>query len=158
MGRGAAHLCGRAGHDPVGLGKERERAGRLQLRAELLGKQDYSQEFDLPAGDVWRQYTLAVPQAEGVSEALLHIKAVQGTLLVDDARFGLPEAAEEGEDKTPGTVVTGQPGANAVQNPGFEQDGNGWGIVNGASVVTDPGKNAQRRKVCGDHRGGGAVE
>lgn len=136
--------------------KSESGAGRLQLRAELLGKQDYSQEFDLPAGDVWRQYTLAVPQAEGVSEALLHIKAVQGTLLVDDARFGLPEAAEEGEDKTPGTVVTGQPGANAVQNPGFEQDGDGWGIVNGASVVTDPGKTHSGAK-CVEITGAAAL-
>lgn len=126
--------------------------GKLELRAELKeGKGDISQEFTVPAGEDWKEYTLAVPQADGVTEALFHLKAVQGTVLVDDARFGLPRGTgpAPGADKTPGTVVTGQTGGNAVQNPGFENGKDSWGLANSAAVITSPDKT---------HSGSGCVE
>ena len=97
---------------------------KLTLRAELKeGKGDISQEFALTTD--WKQYVLDVPAAEGVTEALFHLTATGGAVLVDDASFTLPQAPvepepPEGESKEPGVVVTGAPGLNLVNNPGFE--------------------------------------
>lgn len=130
--------------------------GKLQLRAELKeGKGDISREFTLPAGGEWEKYVLEVPQTNGVTEALFHIKAVQGTLLVDDAALTLAETGggsepdpdlpddglENEPDKQPGVLLPGVAGENLVQNPGFEEPGEdhkaNWGVINGASINTN---------------------
>lgn len=105
---------------------------------------------------------------------LLDVDAgLAGKVYLDDFSVVVKEAEPEPtpdpipskEDKTEGTVVTGQPEDNLVQNPGFEEknDADGhkmnWGLVNGAAINTDTdyAHSGAYSVVCEEHEYGSSV-
>ncbi len=126
----------------------------------------------------WQQVSFTVPEYEtGEASNPVLVVDVTGTLAgkiyLDDFSIVVKEAEPEPtpdpipskEDKTEGTVVTGQPEDNLVRNPGFEEknDADGhkmnWGLVNGAAINTDTdyAHSGAYSVVCEEHEYGSSV-
>ena len=137
--------------------------GVFRLRVERKeGNPELVQEFTIAAEDTeWREVSLLLPAlSTAPTEGLFHIEPVSGSGLIyfDDAKLALKEGEDPGpdpgpvadsstEDRTPGTVVTGETGENALLNPGFELGEQSWGFVN-ASVSSDTVKTHSGAKAA----------
>ncbi len=139
--------------------KSQDAAGTLKLRAEVKYYKDgkvveYFSEETVTGTTEWKQLSVEIPyKAElgPVQEILFHIVTEgEGTFYADEVKVFAKESDTEEpaepeeppvadpstEDRTPGSVVTGENGENALSNPGFEAGGDGWGLIN-AMVQND---------------------
>lgn len=86
--------------------------------------------------DNWTLVSVDAPAPDGaISEIILHIITEgSGDYFVDDGSLRTVADASA-ENRNPGVVVTGITGINLVDNAGFEDNGNNWGM--NAEINTD---------------------
>ena len=149
--------------------KSVDAAGSLSLRAEVkYGSPEQvvncRSEASATGTSDWTQLYVEIPyQSDYIHEILFHVETTDGSgsFYVDDLKVSAadPAAGEDPgpdpgpvtdpstEDRTPGTVVTGETGENALPNPGFEFGEESWGFVN-ASVSSDTVKTHSGAKAA----------